>query len=452
MSGNADGSEHAGGSRGDFVWGVSTSAFQIEGAVTAGGRGESIWDRFAARPGNISDGSTGAVACDHYHRWEEDLDLLAALGVGAYRFSLAWPRLQPSGRGRLAAAGLDFYDRLLDGLKQRGIEPWVCLYHWDLPQALQERVGGWTGRDCAHYFADYAGSLADLLAGRCEHVLLLNEPNVHAVMGHLLGLHAPGLSDLGDFFAALHHQNLATALAAEQLRQELPAAALGTVLNLQPVRPADEGEEHQAAAALVDAVYNRGALDPLYRGAYPEALTGFLEPYLQADDQTRLAQPLDLLGLNHYTRLYVRAAPEAPAGLELAPPPAGREVTAMGWEVAPEAFVEQLTELRDDYGNPPVYVTENGAAFADEPDARGRVNDRARAAYLSDHVRALLAAREEGCDVRGYFAWTLVDNFEWAEGFSKRFGLVHLDRESQLRTPKRSFDAYREIISANGAL
>jgi len=433
----------------DFVWGVSTSAYQIEGATLAGGRGESIWDRFTAVDGRVSDGSDGSITTDHYHRWEEDLELLTALGVGAYRFSLAWPRLQPGGRGGLAAAGVDFYDRLLDGLLARGIDPWVCLYHWDLPQALQDK-GGWPLRDCAYYFADYAERVAALVAGRSKHLFLLNEPNVHAVMGHLLGLHAPGTSDIGDFFAALHHQNLASGMGVERLREAAPGAALGTILNLQPVLAGARGEEHEAAAGLVDAVYNRGVLDPLLLGSYPATIEGFLEPYLKDGDLAQASRPIDLLGVNHYTRLYVLADPDGPAGLALGAPPAGSEVTDMGWEVAPDALFAQLLELKNDYGNPAVVITENGAAYSDRQEPAGGIEDQGRTAYLASYIGAAARALGAGCDVRGYFAWTLVDNFEWSFGFDKRFGLVHLDRRTLARTPKRSFAAFRQIVAANG--
>lgn len=436
----------------DFVWGVSTSAFQIEGASAAGGRGESIWDRFAARPGAIADGSDGSIATGHVARLDEDLDLLVALGVDAYRFSVSWPRLAPSGRGRFRTEGVAFYDRVVDGLLARGVEPWLCLYHWDLPQVLQD-AGGWANRDTAEYFADHVEGVAELFADRVEHWFALNEPNVHAVLGHLLGLHAPGSSDIGTFLAAVHHQNLATGLAVERLRATVPDLTAGTIVNLQPVAAGVDGEEHEAAAALVDAAYNRACLDPLLLGRYPQLLEDMLEPYVREGDLTVIAAPLDVLGVNHYTRLFVRADDDSPVGLTLTEPPQGSEVTAMGWEVAPAALERQLVELKDRYGNPPVVVTENGAAFPDRTRSRGdgRIEDRDRVAYLIAYLRALKGAMEAGCDVRGYFAWTLVDNFEWASGFTHRFGLVELERPNLTRRPKASFEAYREIV-ASGVL
>jgi len=428
----------------DFTWGVSTSAYQIEGAPAAGGKGESIWDRFAHRPGNVADGSTGDVATDHYHRFPEDVALLAELGVQAYRFSVSWPRLLPEGRGRVAAKGLEFYDRLLDLLVANGVRPWLCLYHWDLPQALQDR-GGWTARDTAYYFADYAELVAERLGDRVDTFLMLNEPNVHALLGHLAGQHAPGLSGLSDYLAAVHHQNLAVAAGVERLR-EMGAWRLGTVVNLQPIEAASDSEDDRAAAALADAAYNRASLDPLFSGAYPAALAPLMEAVVRGDDLQALRRPLDLLGVNHYTVQTV-AAGEGPIGLRVVEPPPGSEVTAMGWRVAPEALTRQLLELKERYGNPPVVVTENGAAYPDPPPVRGRVDDRPRVDYLRRYPQATAEAIAQGCDVRGYFVWTLVDNFEWAEGFTQRFGIVHLDRETLRRTPKESFRFYQRVVA-----
>ena len=430
----------------DFVWGVSTSALQIEG--DAAGRGETIWDRFAAAHGAIADGSDASVTTDHVRRMDEDLDLLGELGVGAYRFSLSWPRLAPAGRGRLQAAGLAFYDRLVDGLLERGIAPWACLYHWDLPQALQD-VGGWENRDTAEYFADHVERVVDRYADRVTHWFALNEPNVHAVLGHLVGLHAPGARDVGTYLAAVHHQNLATGLAVERLRAASGQLTVGTILNLQPVVAGGAGEDHQAAAAMVDAFYNRACLDPVLLGSYPEQLVDLIQPYQRSGDLEVIAAPLDLLGVNHYTRLFVVADDEAELGLALAPPPSGSTATAMEWEVAPQALGHQLLELKERYGNPPIVVTENGAAFVDRArsGAGGRVDDRSRASYLVAYLRELSAAIEAGCDVRGYFVWTLVDNFEWASGFTHRFGIVELDRDTLSRRPKLSYDVYRDIVA-----
>ncbi len=428
----------------DFIWGVSTAAYQIEGAVDDG-KGPSIWDTFAHEPGRIRDGTSGDVACDHLRRMDEDLDLLADLGVGAYRFSTAWTRLFPEGGGRLRRQGLDLYERLVDGLLARGIAPWLCLYHWDLPQALQDR-GGWASRDTALYFADYAAAVGEHLGDRLDHVLMLNEPNVHAVLGHLLGVHAPGSTDLVTFRDAVHHLNLATGLGLARLRDLGGPARLGTVLNLQPVVPAGDGEDDQRAAELLDAVWNRWVLDPLLRGRYPETGEALLAGLDVDADLPLIHQPIDVLGVNFYTRAQVRASLESPVGLELVPPSDASETTAMGWEVVPEALLAQLQELKDDYGNPPVVITENGSAYPDPAPSGGRVEDPQRVRYLARHLQAVGQAIARGCDVRGYFAWTLVDNFEWAEGFTRRFGLVHLDLQTLRRTPKRSFDAYAAVV------
>lgn len=429
-----------------FTWGVSTSAYQIEGAVSADGRGPSIWDTFSSEPGRIAGGATAATACGHYHRYREDLELLDQLGVDAYRFSVAWPRVMPQGRGPVNRPGLDFYQRLTDALLARGIAPWVCLYHWDLPQALQER-GGWTDRDTVYRFCDYAVQVAGAIGDRVEAFLLLNEPNSVALLGHLLGVHAPGVADIGAYAAATHHLNLAVGLGAEALRS-VSRARIGTVLNLEPVHPATDAEEDLSAARVFDAFRNRNYLDPLLRGAYPADTAALLEPHLRPGDLESVSAPLDLLGLNLYTRARVAADPASLVGLRQLPPPAGAEVTAMGWEVYPQALYDQLMELHGAYGNPPVYVTENGAAFPDGRPRAGRHDDRDRIEYLRRHLHALARARADGADVRGYFVWSLLDNFEWAEGYRPRFGLVHVDYATLARTPRRSFDWYRDVIAA----
>jgi len=435
----------------DFAWGVSTSAYQIEGASAAGGKGESIWDRFVRRPGAVVDGTTGDVATDHYSRHGEDVALLRRLGARVYRFSVSWPRWFPDGRGRAARAGVEFYDRLVDELLGAGIEPWVCLYHWDLPQALQE-LGGWGERDTAHHFADYAEAVARLLGDRVGTFFMLNEPNAHALLGHLAGVHAPGLSDLSTYLAAIHHQNLAVGLGVERLRGARPGLRLGSIVQLQPIEAADAGggptEEDAAAAALADAVYNRCNLDPLLRGGYPEPVAGFFEPLVRSGDEEAMHPGIDLLGVNHYTVERVRAG-SGPLGIEIVPPGRGEEVTGAGWRVAPGALERVLLELRDAYGNPAVVVTENGAAYPDQgPGARA---DERRISYLSRYLRAVAAAASAGCDVRGYLAWTLVDNFEWSEGFTRPFGVVALDHRTLKREPRASFD-YLTRVFAGGSL
>ena len=432
-----------------FVWGVSTAAYQIEGAVHEGGRGASIWDTFSHTPGRVANGDTGDVACDHVHRYREDVDLMADLGVDAYRFSVAWSRLFPEGRGRPNRSGRDFYDRLIDTLLEAGVAPWICPFHWDLPQALQDR-GGWSARDTVHHFTDYVAFLAEAYGDRVGHFLLINEPNVYALLGHLLGVHAPGVADVAAFGAATHHLNLATGQGIELLRS-LGDWQLGTVLNLQPVHAVDGDDEGDlGAAALFDAVWNRNALDPLLRGSYPDLTHALVEPFVVDGDLDRIHQRLDLLGVNYYTRVLVRADPASLVGIAQAPVPADAETTATGWEVTPDALREQLLELKCDYGNPPVFVTENGAAFADEITPAGSVHDTARVRYLERHLAALHEALEAGADVRGYFVWSLLDNFEWTEGYQMRFGIVHVDFANQERTLKASFARFREIITDNG--
>ncbi len=429
----------------DFTWGVSTAAYQIEGAAREGGRGASIWDVFSHTPGKVARGETGDVACDHYHRWREDLTLLRELGVGAYRFSVAWPRWMPDGQGRVNRAGRDFYDRLVDGLAEIGVEPWLCLYHWDLPQALQER-GGWASRDVVECFGDYAAAVMQVLGDRVRHVAVLNEPNAVAVLGHLLGVHAPGLSDLGAYAAVTHHLNLATGDTLARLRSEHGGWRLGTILNLQPVVAAGDSAEDALAVELLDAAWNGNHLDPLVDGRYPSATEQLLAPAVRAGDMDRIRQPLDWFGLNLYSQTRVAADPASLIGLQIVDPPEQAETTAMGWEVAPDALSRQLLDAHARLGEVPIVVTENGAAYRDRPGPDLEVDDLARIHYLERHVREVAAARAAGVDVRGYFVWSLLDNFEWHEGYAKRFGLVYVDYASQRRVPKRSFRWYQQLV------
>ena len=428
-----------------FVWGASTASYQIEGAVGEDGRGPSVWDVFAHTPGRINNGDTGDVACDHYHRYREDVEWLAKGGFGAYRFSTAWSRILPAGTGPINPLGLDFYDRLVDALIARGITPWLCLYHWDLPQALQAR-GGWLNRDIAGWFADYAHIVAERLADRVKHWVMLNEPNVHALLGHGVGTHAPGLSGQTTVAAALHHQNLAQGTAIAALRGQNRDLELGTVLNLQPVRPASERAEDRAAAVRFDAVWNRAIIDPLIRGTYPGPLANEFAPLVHDGDLSIIHQPLDMLGLNYYSRIYAAYEPGRPFDAWFGRAPANLARTAMGWPIEPDGLYEQLVELRDRYGNPTVYVTENGSAFDDIVGADGTIEDSQRVAYLRDHLAAARRAARDGTALRGYFVWSLMDNFEWAEGFAKRFGLLHIDYRTLQRTPKASFAWLADVI------
>ncbi|HEX7021513.1 MAG TPA: GH1 family beta-glucosidase [Trueperaceae bacterium] len=433
----------------DFIWGASTSSYQIEGAWNEDGKGPSIWDTFSHQPGHIAGGATGDVACDHYHRYREDVALMAELGLDAYRFSVAWTRLFPTGQGRPNRAGRDYYDRLIDALLQAGIDPWMCCYHWDLPQALQDK-GGWKYRDTAYWFADYAAYLSEAYGDRVGHFVILNEANAVALAGHLLGVHAPGVKDMTAAAAATHHLNLAQGLALQRLHEQGGGWQVGTTLNLQPVHAATGSEADERAAELFDVLWNRNFVDPLLRGGYPEAGSGMLEPYLRTGDLELIRQPIDFLGLNLYSRILVEADPSTLVGMREARPPRAAERTDMGWEVYPDALYEQLLDLRDNYDNPSVYVTENGAAFRDCPDPTGHVDDPQRIRYLARYLTALRRALDEGADVRGYFVWSLLDNLEWGEGYSKRFGLVRVDYDTLERIPKASFAWYQELIRMGG--
>lgn len=440
-----------------FLWGAATSAAQIEGSVTADGRGESIWDRFAARPGTIEDGSTPGVACDHYRRWREDLALLRWLGLGAYRFSVAWPRVQPSGRGPVSEAGLDFYDALVDALLDADIAPFVTLYHWDLPQALEDE-GGWGNRATADAFEDYARVVAARLGDRVRHWATHNEPWCIATLGHENGVHAPGHRDPALALRVAHHLLVSHGLAARALRDRNPAAEVGIVLNLTPADPLSGSAADSDAARRFDGFFNRWYLDPLFRGEYPadavadRIRNGHLPadglPFVEPGDLDLIATPLDYLGVNYYSRVVVRADA---AGNPVAVPvvPAG-ELTDMGWEVYPEGLEAMLLRLRDEYAPRAMFITENGAAYTDARDASGRIPDQRRVDYFAAHLAAAHRAIEAGVPLRGYFAWSLLDNFEWSHGYARRFGLFEVDYETQARTPRQSASWYRDVIRANG--
>jgi beta-glucosidase len=439
-----------------FVWGAATAAYQIEGAVDAGGRGPSIWDTFSHTEGATYRGDTGDNACRHHERLEEDLDLMADLGLAAYRFSIAWPRIQPDGTGPANAEGVAFYQRLVDGLHARGITPFATLYHWDLPQALQD-AGGWGNRDTAARFAAYAGLIAGELDG-IEHWATLNEPWVAAFVGHGSGRHAPGIADGAAAVRAAHHLLLAHGLAVPALR-DAGAGDVGIVLNLSAVRPASEGEPDRRAAQLVDGHANRWFLDPVLRGTYPDdvrAAVGHATDlaFVVDGDLDAISAPIDFLGINYYFPTKVRAgatpdrAEQVPlTDVETVPPQLDEPTTAMGWPIDATGLTEVLTRVTRDYGDVPLYITENGIAVHDYVDPEGVVNDVERIAYLRDHLAAVAAAMEAGSPVRGYFCWSLLDNFEWSEGYAKRFGLIHVDYPTGRRTPKASAAWYRDVIA-----
>ncbi|MEQ4723045.1 GH1 family beta-glucosidase [Nonomuraea sp. B19D2] len=425
-----------------FLWGTATAAYQIEGAVEEDGRGVSIWDTFAHEPGRTRDGHTGDVACDHYHRWGEDIELMSGLGVNAYRFSIAWPRVQPQGEGPVNVKGLDFYERLVDALLQNGIQPVPTLFHWDLPQALQDR-GGWLNREISEKFAHYAAAVADRLADRVPLWITLNEPFVHMAYGYAMGIHAPGQALLTDALPVAHHQLLAHGLATQALRAA-GARQVAITNNCTPVWPASQQEPDLRAADAYDILHNRLFNDPILLGKYPDlsAYTPALD-FLRDGDLDIIATPLDALGINYYNP--TRIAAPTDAGLPFSDSGiTGYPTTAFGWPVVPDGLRELLTGLKQRYGAalPPVLITENGCSTEDT------VEDGARIEFLDGHIGAMRRAMAEGVDVRGYFVWSLLDNFEWAEGYHQRFGLVRVDFETQRRTPKASYRWLRDFLRA----
>jgi len=431
-----------------FLWGVSTASYQIEGAVREDGRGASIWDTFSHTPGRTRDGDTGDVACDHYHRWPQDVALLSDLGAGAYRFSIAWPRVQSDGSGAINPKGLDFYDGLVDALLERGITPVPTLFHWDLPQALED-AGGWLNRDTSHRFAAYAAAVAERLGDRVSRWITLNEPIVHMAQGYAFGTHAPGRALMFDALPVAHHQLLGHGLATRVLRA-LGAAEVMITNNCTPVVPASDTAEDHTAAAIYDAFHNHLFLDPLFGRGYPAA-AGIPDdaPFVRDGDLGVIATPIDALGINYYNPTRVAAAPDgAPLPFEMLPIE-GVPTTAFGWPVVPGGLRDLLVGLRDRYAAslPPIYITESGCSTTDVVTSDGQVHDSARIDYLDGHLRALHEAITEGVDVRGYFVWSLLDNFEWAEGYSQRFGLVRVDFDTQLRTPKDSFAWLRSFLA-----
>jgi beta-glucosidase len=425
-----------------FVWGAATAAYQVEGAVDADGRGPSIWDTFCRVPGAIAGGDTGDVACDHYHRYADDLGVLAELGLGAYRFSIAWPRVQPDGSGAINQKGLDHYRRVVDECLARNVVPYVTLYHWDLPQALQDK-GGWPARDTAYRFADYAAVMHDTLGDVVKQWITLNEPKVSSHAGYGSGIHAPGIKDPVLRDRAVHHLMLAHGLGLEVLRGGRHAAGqqVGITLDVSPVAPATDSPADIEAARRSDVDSHVLFLDPILRGTYPIPLDA-----VQDGDLALIAAPIDFLGINYYRRILVQ---EGPSGEPMTVLPEGVPVTSVNWPVQPDGLREVLVDLKSAYDLPPVYITENGAAYDDVPTADGTVDDPERVDYLRDHLAALRNAIAAGVDVRGYFVWTLLDNFEWAEGYAKRFGIVHVDFKTQARTPKASAGWLGQVARAN---
>ncbi|HST82403.1 MAG TPA: GH1 family beta-glucosidase [Kineosporiaceae bacterium] len=444
-----------------FVWGAGTAAYQIEGASREDGRGPSIWDTFSRTPGKVYQGHTGDVACDHYHRYRDDVAMMANLGLQSYRFSVSWPRIQPDGTGPVNHRGLDFYDRLVDELIAHDIDPVVTLYHWDLPQTFEDR-GGWTDRGTAEAFADYAAIVHTRLGDRVHSWMTLNEPWCSAYLGYSSGRHAPGREDPAAAFAAVHHLNLAHGLAVTALRAA-GTPTIGVTLNPASVIPLDPTSQADLdAARLIDGLHNRIFLEPMLRGRYPsdvlEHVSRFGPPtWLRDGDEALIGQPIDVLGINFYSPTYVGARDGAPGNVADYPgtegiehrPPLG-PVTDMGWQIEPASLSLLLERIGSDYPGTPLLITENGAAYPQGPGPDNRVADVERVAYLEGHLRACHDAISRGVDLRGYFVWSLMDNFEWTEGYLKRFGIVHVDYATQIRTPKNSARWYREVIRRNG--
>ncbi len=429
----------------DFIWGAATSAFQIEGAARADGKGLSIWDEFCRQPGAIADGSNGDIACDHYHRLEADLDLIAELGVNAYRFSISWPRVQPLGSGPANEAGLAFYERLVDGLLKRNIQPYATLYHWDLPIELQRRHEGWLSRDTALRFAEYAQLVTRRLGDRMASIATHNEPWVTAILGHEQGIFAPGIRNRRIAYQVAHHVLLSHGLATQAIRQMGTKADVGIVLNMSPISPATDSELDAFHARLEDGKLVRWYTDAVLKGEYPSDILEHLgadAPVVQSGDAALISQPIDFLGINYYHPTVSSSAnPTSPVSSSTA------AVTHMGWEVAPQSLAALLLRLKRDYKLPPIFITENGAAYEDHV-VDGRIDDELRRAYIESHIAAVADVIRQGVDMKGYFVWSLMDNFEWAQGYAKRFGIIHVDYATQKRTVKKSGQWYSALLHA----
>jgi beta-glucosidase len=435
----------------DFVWGAATASYQIEGAANEDGRSESVWDRFCATPGKVRNGDSGAVACDFYHRYSDDIALMRELGLDAFRFSIAWPRILPDGRGRVNEKGLDFYDRLVDELLGNGITPFATLFHWDTPQVLEDQ-GGWPSRGIVDAYCEYVETVSSRLGDRVLNWITHNEPWVVAWVGHGWGHHAPGRTSESDALAAAHHLMLSHGRAVEILRSTSPRAEVGITLNLDYAYPASDDPADAAAAAWVDGLHNRWFLDPIFRGAYPadmlEAWADLL-PAIEDGDLATISAPIDFLGVNNYTSPLVAADSNGGRSQIVRRPDVDR--TDMGWEVVPDGLGDLLRRLHRDYAPAALYVTENGAAFADVRGHDGQVNDPERRAFLEAYIDAAGRAVADGVPLRGYFTWSLLDNFEWAWGYWKRFGLVYIDYATLERVPKGSFYWYRDFVASQRA-
>ncbi len=440
----------------NFLWGTATSSYQIEGAAYSDGKGKSIWDTFSHIPGKIKNNENGDKAADHYNLYKKDIKMMADIKMSAYRFSIAWTRIFPEGNGTINQKGLDFYKKLIDELLQYNIKPLVTLYHWDLPQKLQDN-GGWANRDTSKIFADYAETFANKFSDKINFISTFNEPAVFSIHGLADGYMAPGICDKEIYLAAVHNINLAHGYAIQSMRSINSNLELGCVLNLSPCLPSSNSEEDIKATKVFDMYWNRSFLNPMYTGSYPETLELELKKNIQKGDLENIYQKCDYIGLNHYQhsrvksdKKYVLGArgasnDEKPFGVS-----SDKELTFMGWEVVPNAYYDQIIELKNKYNNPNIYLTENGCAYPDKIEKNGKINDTKRIEYFKKYLRAVKKAIDKGAKIKGYMAWSLIDNFEWSLGFEKRFGLIHVDFNSLKRTPKNSYYFYKNLIENNG--
>lgn len=433
-----------------FIWGTATSAYQVEGAARIDGKGPSIWDDFVRVPGAVKNGDTADTGCDHYHRFHDDIELLAEMGTQAYRFSISWPRLLPDGTGAVNMKGVDFYKRLLGALHDKNITPWVTMYHWDLPSALQQQ-GGWTKRDIVNWFGEYADAVIRHLGNDIPNFIVLNEPSVISYVGHYEGVHAPGVKSLPALFATMHHLNMVHGQIGRQIKSALPKAQVGSTYTHFPIYPADDTPENADAAALMMSVWSDGFLQPAFRGTYPGNIAGSIAPFVKDGDMEICRNPGDFLGMNHYCPDYA-VATDAPLPAKLTfAHNAGKIIptgtTDLGWPIVPQGLHDALMDLKTRYNPARIIITEGGCAFNDEPGADGKIHDQRRIDYYAAYLNAALDAVDKGVNLAGYFAWSFLDNFEWAEGFGPRFGLVHVDYKKNLtRRPKDSFYWFRDLI------
>lgn len=428
-----------------FLWGTATAAYQIEGAWNKDGKGKNIWDVFSQTEGKIKNNDNGNDACDHYHRYQEDIDLIKNLDVDAYRLSISWSRLIPEGTGSLNHKGVEFYHRLFDALLEKNITPWATLYHWDLPQALQEK-GGWVNRDIVGWFSDYSEKVAELYSDKIKNFIILNEPSITSYLGHFLGVFAPGVKNLEAMYASTHHQNLVNGTVTRLYKSLIKDANLGSSYTYFPVYPKDANKpEDVAAAKTIDRIWTRNYTDPLFLGQYPDDTKPHIEKFIQPNDMGIINTPQDYMGINHYSPNYaVHDENNAIKASMCDGPPGAR--TDIGWSISPDDLKKSLLEIKQLYNDPIVYVTENGMCENTAPDDSGEINDVRRIQYLTDYIAAVFSAIKEGCNVRGYFLWSAMDNFEWAEGYEKRFGIIHIDYKTLKRTPKKSYEWFKNHI------